>query len=118
MNHLPDPRRAAFHLVTAGVAAGLPIPQHTAVGDTASSHGDLTLYLSDNDQAAVERWASWLGLPAPEMTLSPIKSSLHETGWFQPYAAPTRIHPATGHGVTVKTYVTVPAVVELAGDAA
>ncbi|SCL17795.1 hypothetical protein GA0070616_1360 [Micromonospora nigra] len=104
-----DPRQAAWQLAADGVAAGLPIPEHTTIGDSAHNPGQVTLHLRDNDAEAVERWAAWLDLPAPEMTLSPIASKLHTSGWFRPYEARTTRHPSTGHHVVVKTYVSVPA---------
>lgn len=107
----PDPRRAAFDLPAAGVAAGLPVPRSIDVANGSLSGGDLTLYLADNDRTAVEQWASWLGLPAPEMTLHPMKTgqSSHPTGFFQPYESKTYNHPALGRAVMAKSYLTVPA---------
>ena len=107
----PDPRRAASDLTAAGIANGLPIPRDIEIGDTRLTVGRLSLHLGSDNQAAVEQWASWLDLPVPEMTLHPMRTDArpHSTGWFQPYRADALRHPATGHAVTVVTYVTVPA---------
>ena len=111
----PDPRRAAFDLTVAGVAAGLPVPERTDVGNGRFNHGALSLFVADNDRAAVDRWASWLGLPTPKLTMTPMETRQADdfpTGYFQPYESQTRNHPATGLSVKVESYVTAPAPAE------
>ncbi len=59
----PDPRRAAYELVLAGVAAGLPIPDEVRIP---SDNTIFAVFASNTgDLAAAEGWAAWLGLPAP-----------------------------------------------------
>lgn len=58
----PDPRRAAYELVLAGVAAGLPIPDEARIP---SNNTAFTVHLADNDPDSVDRWAAFLGLGEP-----------------------------------------------------
>ncbi|NBE80346.1 hypothetical protein [Micromonospora rubida] len=57
-----DPRRAAYELVLAGVAAGLPIPDETWIP---SNNTVFTIHLANDDPASVDRWAAFLGLGEP-----------------------------------------------------
>lgn len=105
-----DSHRAAFGLAAAGAIAGLPIPFYVQISrDSDLSRATLMIQFHDDDREGVDRWAAWLGLPRPAMTLSPMHAA---DRWFQPYES-SATHPTTGRQVWVKAHVTVPAPVSL-----
>ncbi|WKU07974.1 hypothetical protein [Micromonospora sp. HUAS LYJ1] len=83
-----DPRRIAYELVLAGVATGLPIPDSISIP---SDNQVFDLRMADSDRDAVERWAAYLGLPAPAdgdpIVVKPGRA-------FRSYATETWLHPA------------------------
>ncbi|SCL17807.1 hypothetical protein GA0070616_1363 [Micromonospora nigra] len=60
-NTTADPRAYGLALVTEGVATGLPVPTNILIGSTTS----MSMQFSRHDTAAVDRWATYLELPAP-----------------------------------------------------
>lgn len=101
-----DPRRAAFALAAEGIDAGLPVPFFVQVGrDDDVSRATTLIQLADDDRAGVERWATWLSMPRPALSLQPMRS---ESRWWQPFEVVGQ-HPDTGRTVWVKSHVTVPA---------
>ncbi|MEV4767756.1 hypothetical protein [Micromonospora humida] len=83
-----DPRRIAYELVLAGVAAGLPIPDSINIP---SNNTVVTLWAADGDRDAVERWAAYLNLPTPADG-RPI--GVKPDRVFRSYESETSEHPA------------------------
>ncbi|MEU8312924.1 hypothetical protein [Micromonospora sp. NPDC049033] len=101
-----DPRRAAYALVAAGISLDLPVPHYVQIGrDDDVSRATLLIQLDDDDRAGVDRWAAFLNLPHPALSLHPIHSG---DRWWQPYEASAK-HSDTGRTVWVKSHVTVSA---------
>ncbi|SCL20445.1 hypothetical protein [Micromonospora inyonensis] len=103
-----DPRRKAFDLAAAGIAAGLPVPLYVRVAaHDGPLPAGLTLQCGDDDTDTVDRWAAWLGLPRPALVDRPLDGSGGR--WFQPYQSAGWNHPVTGGHTRVVSYCDVPA---------
>ncbi|MFF0822152.1 hypothetical protein ACFYUR_17430 [Micromonospora haikouensis] len=105
----PEYRQKVFDLVAAGIAAGLPVPYRVQIPD---DHRIVGLFVGNDNPASVDRWAAWLGLPAPESD-GPVESGRRR---FAVYRSQTRTHPdLPGWLLQVESYITVAApVVEVA----
>lgn len=99
----PAPRAEAFGLVTAGIrVGGLPIPEQVMM------HGfrSLILLVDAEDPAAVDRWATYLGLARPRLD-----DYVHTTGTrrWKTYGVRGDHPRLAGWDVTVYCTVTEPA---------
>lgn len=107
-----DPRRVAFDLAAAGIAAGLPVPLYVRVAPhDGPLPAGLVIQCGDGDTDTVDRWAAWLGLPRPALVGRPLDGS--GGGWFQPYESAG--WPTTGRHVRVTAHCDVPAPADIEG---
>jgi hypothetical protein len=98
----PDPRRTFYDLVVAGIAAGLPIPSTISIP---ADNVIASVWLGDDNPAAVDRWAAYLGLPAA------VEGNVitGDSRSWRNYKAETWKYPAMpGWCVCAESYVTVP----------
>ncbi|SCL66976.1 hypothetical protein [Micromonospora peucetia] len=99
-----DPRRRVFDVIAAGTAADLPVPYRVQIPD---DHRIVSVFLGNDNPDAVDRWATWLDLPRPQMSGHLIESARR---WFTTYQSETFEHPdLPGWQLQVVSYITVPA---------
>lgn len=58
-----DPRLAAYNLIAAGIASGLPLPQQICL----HTFGIIEVQVGEGDQAAADAWCAYLKMPKPSL---------------------------------------------------